>query len=110
MSNTLDQQILGTTRAFNLAYAIAIADISQVTLQTIIQQHASMANNIATSTTSIALILPQLPMSTTSVTSILDSGTLVDPEGKFFHILEFEFLVKNFEFFFATCNIFLIEG
>ncbi len=88
---------MGVTQILNLAYAIAIANASQVALQTTIAHHGTVPNNPYPVATSVNLFPQQLIVATTNIPPTINAPTFVDPVGEFFWILEPEFLVKSSE-------------
>ncbi len=79
---------MGVTQILNLAYAIAIATASRITLQDAIAHHGIVPNNPNPVPTSVHLSLQQLIIPTANILSTIDALAFVDPMGEFFQVLE----------------------
>jgi hypothetical protein len=88
-------RILDVTQIPNLAYTIAIATVSQATLQAAIAHHGTVPNNPDLVPTSVNLSPQQLIVVTANIPPTTDASTFADPVAEFFRILELEFLIKN---------------
>jgi len=84
-------RILGVTQAPNPAYAIAIA----IAFQAAIAHHGIVPNYPDPVPTSVNLSPQQFIAATANIPLTTDALAFVDPVGKFFRILELEFLVKS---------------
>jgi hypothetical protein len=95
-SNTF-QKIWASFRFPNLAYTIAIATASQATLQAAIAHHWTVPNNPDSIPTLTNISPQQFIVTTANIPPTIDALAFVDLVGKFFGVLELEFLVKSFE-------------
>jgi hypothetical protein len=88
-------KILGVTQFPNPTYAKTIATTFQATLQTAIAHHETMPNNLDPVPISVNLSPQQLITTIANIPPTIDAPTFTNLVGKFFRILELEFLIKS---------------
>ncbi len=95
---------MGITQIPNPTYAIAIVTTSQAAPQVVIEHHGTMANNPNMVPTLVNISPQQLIVATANIPPTINAWAFANLVGKFFQVLELEFLVKSFENFvqFAT--------
>jgi hypothetical protein len=92
-------RILGVTQIPNPTNATTITIALQVALQVAIAHHGTMPNNLDPIPILVNISLQQLIVGTANIPPTINASAFDNRVGKFFQILELEFLVKNSEFF-----------